>query len=192
MMKKLSKLLFVLGLLFIIASGVLAVKYYLNANNEENMILVKELYDMMPKGENGIILDIDDEMPIVEIHQENFVGVISIPKYNRTLPIGALWNNDILTKYPSVYLGTLYDGSLIISATDSKNQLDFMKTISEDDVVLISDMKGKKFSYIIDEIEITKDVSTEHLISDKHDLVIFVKNTYSFDYTILKCKYKII
>lgn len=191
MIKKLSKLLFALGFILIIVSGVLAIKYYLNINNQENVAIVKQLYEMMPECQNGIILDIDDEMPIAEVNHENFVGIISIPKYNRTLPIGALWNNDILTKYPSVYLGTLYDGSLIISATDSKNQLDFMKTINEDDVILISDMKGKKFSYIIDEIEITKDVSTEHLISYEHDLVIFVKNTYSFDYTILKCKYKI-
>ena len=191
MIKKISSILFLLGFVLISVSGILTVKYYLNTNHQQNENLVNQLYEMMPEIQNGFILDNNEQMPIVEVEHQNFVGIITIPKFNRTLPIHALWESQIISQYPSLYLGTIYDGSIIIGGSDQINQFNFMKTISEDDFITITDMKGKRFSYIVDEIEITKDVSTENLIQKESDLVIFVKNTYSFDYTVLRCKYKI-
>lgn len=192
MIKKLSGLLIGLGALLIAVSGILSFQYFVSTDSKDYDFIINELYDMMPSNENGMILSNSDEMPIVEINHLNFTGVISVPKYQCTLPLYALWEDYMISQYPSVYLGTLYDGSLIIGGSDRHNQFDFMKIVNEDDSIFITDMKGKKFSYIIDKIEITKDVSTNNLVSSDHDLVIFVKNTYSFDYTILRCKYRLI
>lgn len=187
MIKKLSTIIFLFGFILIIGSGILVMKDYLNTKNQ-NHELIQELYEKMPNIQNGIILNIHDEMPIVELNNNNYVGIIEIPKYNRKLPIQATWQPNKLKQYPSVYLGSVYDGSLIIGGNDTRNQFDFMKAISEEDTIIITDMKGNRYSYIIDEIEITKDVSTKHLISNEHHFILFVKNTYSFDYTILRCK----
>lgn len=191
MIKKLSTFLFIIGFVLVSMSGILTIKYYLNTNNQDNKIIVQQLYESMPEVQSGMISDFNTEMPIVEINRQNFVGIIEIPKYNCTLPIYGIWDSKIITKYPALYLGTIYDGSIILGGSDQKNQFDFMKIINEDDYLTITDMKGKRYSYVVDKIEITKDVSTEHLISLENDLVIFVKNTYSFDYTILRCNYKL-
>ena len=189
-MNKIRKLFFVFGLLCIFSSFILCLYFYINIHLsiQENEKNVHELYNRMPSIENGILLDDSDEMPMVEINQENFVGIIEIPRFNRILPVGGIWNKNLL-KYPLVYKGSIYDRSLIIGGSDSKKQFDFMTQINEKDKVFFIDMKGKRFSYEIEKIEITKDIS--NLNSSEYDLIIFVKNTYSFDYTILKCNYKL-
>ena len=85
-------------------------------------------------------------------------------------------------------MGSVYDKSLILGGCDNQGQLDFMKAISISDYVYFIDTMGARYTYVVTDIEITDDVSTTNLKSKNADMVFFAGNTYSMDYTVVRCK----
>lgn len=158
------------------------------ANNVKETVLV--LQELMPDSNTAVA---DDRaniiMPAVGIEDKSFVGIIEVPKYNKKLPIHEIWDKKQIYNYPCRYLGSIYDSSLIIGGSDNEGQFDFVKLIENDDAVLITDMTAGCYKYKVCDIRRTKDVSAEYLTSYDADLVIFAKNSLSFDYTVIRCKF---
>ena len=90
----------------------------------------------------------------------------------------------------SRFSGSMYSGSLIIGGSDNPGQLDFMKLITGGDTVYLTDMTGGRYSYTVTEILKTTDVSHDNLAAGDAALVLFVRNTYGFDYTVVRCALK--
>ncbi len=181
-----------IGVLLVLASVALLgfskihIKNAVNNANEIN----KVLYSLMPKVENTVPDDRSNiMMPAVEVRSESFCGILEVPKYSSKLPICEAWKKNQTVNYPCRYTGTLYDGSLIIGGSDNEGQLDFVKQIENNDYVFITDMSGDRYGYTVTEIHRTKDVSTEKLISFDADIVLFAKNKFSFDYTVICCDF---
>ncbi len=126
-------------------------------------------------------------MPAMEIDGESFIGIIEVPKFDCTLPVCQTWHKSKADKYPCRYFGSIYDGSLIIGGSAVNGQLDFATCIENYDSIYISDMTGDRYKFIVSDIRRTKDVSSEYLTSIDADLVIFAKNVFSFDYTVIRC-----
>lgn len=179
----------IIGILLVTCAVMLLVSSELiqKKSIRENKKIVQELYSLMPEVTKGYLDDrIDITMPLLEIRGENFAGIIEIPKYNRTLPVHGTWNKSKTKKFPCVFSGSIYDNSLIIGGSDTTGHFDFMKTISEGDMVFVTDTTGSRFSYTIDKIEITKDISRTNLTKGDYNLVLFARNTRSLDYTIIR------
>ena len=77
---------------------------------------------------------------------------------------------------------------LIIGGSDNEGMFDFMKLITGGDYVYVTDMSGACFSYRVSEIVQTDDPTPENLMGEDADLVLFAKNTFSFGYTVVRCK----
>ena len=150
---------------------------------QSNAEIVDTLFTLMPSVHSGEKDDrVDMNMPMLEIDGENFVG---------KLPVCGSWNRHKVSEFPCRYSGSLYDGSLIIGGSDAAGQFDFAKNISIGDSVFLTDMVGGQYFYRVEWIEITADVSTENLVSDKADMILFARNTYSLDYTVIQCSVQI-
>ena len=159
---------------------------------QSNAEIVDTLFTLMPSVHSGEKDDrVDMNMPMLEIYGENFVGIIEIPLFNRKLPVCGSWNRHKVSEFPCRYSGSLYDGSLIIGGSDAAGQFDFTKNISVGDSVFLTDMVGGQYFYRVEWIKTTADVSTEKLVSDKADLILFARNTYSLDYTVIQCSVQI-
>ncbi len=189
---KLSDIGIIIGILLVVASVAILIFSEINqknaAQNAKETVLV--LRDLMP--------DVDDAVPddranvimsAMEIKNESFVGIIEVPKFDCSLPIRETWKKSKADNYPCKYLGSIYDGSLIIGGSDNDGQLDFARLIENYDNVFITDMTGSRYKYTVSDIRRTKDVSTEYLTSVDADLVIFAKNSFSFDYTVIRCEF---
>ncbi len=188
---KLSDIGIIIGVLLVAASLVILIFSQIAQKtafrNAKGTVSV--LQDLMPDTRSAAPDDrANTIMPAVEVSNESFVGIIEIPKYNTELPIREIWNKNKVSKYPCRYLGSIYDGSLIIGGSDNEGQFDFIKLIGNDDAVIITDMTGGRYKYRVCDIRRTKDVSTEYLTSEDTDLVLFAKNSFSFDYTVIRCK----
>ncbi|MBQ2729623.1 MAG: hypothetical protein IJF69_02490 [Clostridia bacterium] len=144
--------------------------------------LMPECYDCVPDGR------VDLSMASLEIDGENFCAIIEIPQYKKVLPVRSEWSKGEVSKYPCRYLGSIYDASLIIGGSDNEGQFDFMKNITIGDEVFITDVEGQRYSYTVCDIGKTDDVSTEKLTELEADLLLFARNSYSFDYTVVYCK----
>lgn len=159
---------------------------------ENNRRIVQNLYTLMPVVHTGVQDDrVDMNMPMLEIGGENFVGIIEIPLYEKQLPVCGIWNRHKVSSFPCRYYGNLYDRSLIIGGSDAAGQFDFMKTISIGDSVFLTDMMGGRYFYKVEWIDKTSDISVENLVSDTADMILFARNSYSLDYTVIQCSLQV-
>lgn len=189
MKERIAQIALIIGIVIVLCAVVLVINTEFSSKSSirKNKEIVQELYSLMPEISGGFLDDrIDTTMPLLEINGENFAGVIEIPKFNRTLPICGIWDRSKIKQFPCVYTGSIYDNSLIIGGCDETGHFDFMKTISEGDIVFVTDTTGARFSYTIQKIEVTKDVSSNNLISGNYNLVLFARNTRSLDYTVIR------
>ncbi len=191
--KKTSKLtlaLMILGILLIVAAAA-AVSVSAVIGNKaarDAYTTANRLFSLMPEVKNAAADDrIDMTMPTVSIDGADFCGVVEIPKYNATLPVYASWNKARLSLYPCRYMGSIYDGSLVIGGGDAAGQFDFMKSISSSDTVYVTDMTGMRYSYSIRDVKLTDDASTDTLTEDGAELVLFARNSYGGGYTVVLC-----
>ncbi len=188
--KLITKFLSFFGILLIVGAVSLTVFQSVGQRMtaESNGEIVKQLFALMPTVHSGPRDDrVDMTMPMLEIDGENFVGILEIPLYEKQLPVCGGWSRHKVSSFPCRYDGNLYDGSLIIGGSDGAGQFDFMKTISMGDFVFLTDMMGGRYCYRVDWVEKTSDASAENLRSDGADLVLFARNSYSLDYTVVQC-----
>ncbi len=159
-------------------------------NNQSNSkLIVSRLTELLPEKTDGYPDGKGDKvMPCIELDGVDFVGIIEIPLYDVTLPVCNEWVAADVEKYPHRYTGSLYDNSLVLGGSDNEGQFDFMKLISNGDPVYLTDMTGACYSFSVCDIEKTDDVSYANLINENCDLTFFARNTYGFDYTVVRCK----
>lgn len=188
--KKFTSILIFIGIALILVAVGLVVSSHLGSKKAQTNVkeIVSKMYSLMPDVKNSAPDNRSNTtMPMFEIDGENFVGIIEVPNFSKSLPIYGKWEASRVTDYPCKYLGSMYDGSLIVGGSDNEGQFDFVKTISNGDNVFVTDTTGLRFKYSVTDINRTKDVSTENLTSQEADLILFARNTYSLDYTVIYC-----
>lgn len=176
-------------ILLLTAVGMVILSRVAIVRNEENALsIVEELWSVIPSAKTAIPDDrANTEMPSLELNGTDFCGIIEIPSVDCVLPISARWDEHNIEKYPHRFFGSVYNKSLIIGASDNKAQFDFLKTISPGDKVFITDVTGARYVFSVDTIEKSDSVDFEYLSSLDSDLILFAKNTYGFDYTLIRC-----
>lgn len=190
---KLSTVLAVAGILLMSAAVILVVINHLSTvkYKEEAAELAEELMSLMPEISEGFIYERSDYgMPASELDGKDYVGILEIPLYSVKLPVAAKWDKSELKKAPCRFAGSVYDGTMVIGGSDNAGQLDFMENITETDALYFTDMSGERFSFTVTEIEKTKDASEKTLTDGDFDLVIFARSSTTFDYTVVRCRFK--
>ena len=191
MKKRLTSVLFVLGILLVLVSALLAGWSALSENRaeKERETILTQLRLLIPEPHNGGPDGRSDPtLPRLSLEGTDFVGIVEVPLFETALPVGASWGEDAVAKYPCRYWGNPYEKSLILGGSDGAGQFDFMKNITEGDSVFFTDVTGLRFSYTVSQIFLTGDVSFEALSAAEGDLILFARNTYSLDYTVVCCK----
>ncbi len=184
-----ANLILILGTVLVVASVGLLAGSLIFQSREQTQTLTKTLRSALPDSYNGAIDDRADlDMPAVEIGAESFCGLLEVPAYGRELPIGQEWEPFGVGRYPRVFLGSIYDGSLVIGGSDGSGQLDFLNSVSHGDAIFLTDMTGGKYSYRVTDIRKTRDVSAAYFSDKDADLILFARNTFALDYTVVRCK----
>ncbi len=188
---KLYPILLAVGILLVVAS--LSVLLISNISQksaaDRARKLVIDLRQLMPSSYNAGLDDrVNILMASMEVEGESFCGIIEIPAYNADLPICDVWSAGKVSQYPCRYTGSIYDRSLIIGGSDRSGQFDFMNQITGGDKVYVTDMTGGRYTYQVRDVLRSTDVSSDKLMSLDGDLVLYARNSYSFDYTFVICK----
>ena len=127
----------------------------------------------------------DNTMAVLPLDGTDFVGILEMPGYGLTLPVGADWGHTY--QYPCRFSGSIYDGSLQVGATTQKGQFDFYRELSVGDRVVYTDMEGNRYTFRITGLRQESHVDQTTLSRAEASLVLFVKNIYSFEYLIIFC-----
>ena len=190
---RISGIIMALGVLLIAVALLLYLGSYLSTEKHktESVRIADELISHMPEISDGFIYERSDySMPVYELDGKNYVGVMEIPAYSVKLPVFANWDKGELNASPCRYMGSIYDGSLVVGGRDRAGQFDFISHITETDSVYITDMAGDRFECVVTNIEVTDDASTEKLTEGEYDLVLFARNRSDNKYVIIRCNFK--
>ena len=136
---------------------------------------VQTLEELIPEVNPAVIESrVNNAMPSLNVHGNNFIAILELPANNASFPVGAAWAD--MNAYPCLYTGSAYDGSLIIGTSNQRGQFEFVKEISVGDNLYVTDMTGERFSYEVADIQYSDHADNQALCSESDDLTIFVKN----------------
>ena len=192
-MKRRANLFFVIGGLLV--AGSLALLAYSSVHSAQaqkhNAEVVAQITTILPDRIDGVMDNYSNmEMPAMQIAGEDYIGLLEIPAFGLTLPIGSSWDAGKVTSYPCRFWGTVYDGSLVVGGADQAGQLDCLDQIWDGSVVTVTDMTGSVFRYVVSRVERSKSAQAEVLLDDTADLSLFVRDAYNLEYIIVRCMTK--
>ncbi len=189
-MRRAGKLIIILGVLLILISfGYMAYLHFTADRAElDTADMLSKLKELLPPESKGTPEEYSSaDMPALQIDGRDIVGLISIPALNRELPLAAEWDKKTLISLPQRFSGSTYDSTLVIGGYDREGQLDCLKRLDIGNEVSVTDMTGAKFSYTVSVIERKKSLENDVLEQD-HDLTLFVRDSETMDYIIVRCK----
>ena len=186
--KIIQKALIPIGVLLILSATIALIVWQSNISISENRAeqYVSEILSLIPQPQDSYPDPRrDNTMPTLLLDGVGFIGVIEIPRYASSLPIGGKWGKS--NKYPCRFDGSIYDGTLQIGATSQKGQYDFYRALTLGDAVYLTDMEGNRYSLDITDLYYADHVDQASLSRTHAALTLFIKNIYGFEYLIVCC-----
>ena len=176
-----------LGLLFIAAAGGLfAFNRIIDKKAGETANII---YESVIENENKDSFRINpDSERVAVVDGVEYIGVISIPSYNITLPVQSDWSLDKLRNSPCRYSGSINNGSLIICAHNYQSHFGKLKYVQVGEKIRFTDMMGMTYTYAVSEIELINGNHAEEMKqNDGWDLTLFTCNYSGRQRITLRC-----
>ena len=149
---------------------------------EKTQTMMPQSMDRVPE-ERG-----NNTMASMEIDGVNVIGVLSFTGYGRTLPLAGSWDTGLVSSMPCRFTGSIYDESLIIGAVDGENQLPFAARMEVGDQIVLTDMEGGRYTYRVSAIHHARSATLEKLQEGDYPLTIFVKDSNTSEYLLIRCQ----
>lgn len=164
---------FILFLLFIFVSLFTCFIVKINIDYNKNNKVIHHIENIIPLQTESLITDFD--LYNMEIDGNDYIGILNIDNY--LLPIKAKCKSlDINCKNG--------DFGFIIKGNNFRNSFIMYKEMNDFSKVTFTNMLGQIFTYKIDNVKRVKNIED---INYDGDLILIVKNYYSFEYIIYIC-----
>jgi sortase A len=115
----------------------------------------------------------DTAMPEVEIDGRLYIGYLSIPALEIELPVQSQWSYDNLAASPCRYAGSLQTRDLVIAAHNYTAHFGEISHLLPGDPVYFTDMNGKIYSYVVEEIDTLPPTAVAEMTDGEYDLTLF-------------------
>ena len=176
------------GILLLIGATVITISHEQNikTSKKQSTRYADTLRTLIPEPQSAFPEERrDNTMSVLPLNGTDFVGILEMPSFNSSLPVGAIWGKS--SEFPCRLGGSVYDGTIKIGATSQDGQFDFYNEISVGDTIYFTDMEGNRFSYAVTDIKHEKHANQTTLNSKDASFTLFIKNMYSFEYIIIFC-----
>ena len=190
-MKRSAKLFFALGCLLICCSLGLLLFSGVGARQaaRKNTEIVEAMELVLPENV-GSFAYAGMDMPVMEIGGEDFSLLLEIPAFGLKLPVAPVWDRAETARHPCCFSGNLYEDTLIIGGRDLPGQFDFFDMINDGAEVLLTDMMGSEFRYVVERVERSDSADAEILTEGVAALTLFARSSRSLEYIIIRCTTK--
>ena len=102
-----------------------------------------------------------------------YIGTVSIPAIDVALPVQENWSPMLLKTSPCRYMGSQYQGDLIICAHNYATHFGRLKNLLPGDEVIFTDVEGNEFHYNVVELETLAGTAVQEMESGTWDLTLF-------------------
>lgn len=172
-MVKSGKILVVLGCILIMSSGLLVLyNNYINqrAGVESREIVGKIQYKEIVQDTD---LEITEDMKIVNIDGNDYIGTIKIPSLDLELPVMADWDYKKMKTAPCRYYGSIFTNDLVICAHGYDNLFGRIKNLNSKDLLILTDAYKNEYIYQVEIIEILSATDVKKMIESDFDLTLY-------------------
>ncbi len=176
-----------LGLLFIAAAGGLFT--YNHIIDEKAGETAESIISSIVEKTDDLSYNINDKSErVAVIDGVEYIGVISIPSYDISLPVQSGWSLEKLKSSPCRYSGSVNSGSLIICAHNYQSHFGKLKYIREGETIRFTDMLGMTYIYTVSEIDLIGEYGIEEMEENNGwDLTLFTCNYGARQRITLRC-----
>lgn len=186
-MNKKAKILFIIGIIFIILAGALAV--YFTNEEQKSSYNSKKMFEKLVKvvsKDNDEIKTSENGFEYIVIDNIEYIGYIEIPTLNLKLPITNGYTYSSLKKSPALYYGTI-SNNLVICGHSYKSHFGYLSELQTNDKVIFTDVRGNKYSYKVELIEELKPYEIEKMIESEFDLTLYTCTKDSMNRVTVRC-----
>lgn len=113
------------------------------------------------------------EMKVIVIDGHEFVGYLSIPKFNLELPIMAETNDAKLKIAPCRFYGSPMANNLVIGAHNYSRHFGKIGDLNPDDEIFFTDTDGNTYKYVVVSIEILQPNDVDILTNAEYNLTLY-------------------
>lgn len=114
-------------------------------------------------------------MAAVEIDGIDVIGLLELPGRGIKLPVSAEWDSSEQSFRPARFMGSVYDGTLIVGGRSEDGNFDFIDQLDAGEELTFTDMIGRVFRYMVRKICHADNARAETLADTESALTLFVK-----------------
>lgn len=133
--------------------------------------------------------DVPEEMPIVNLDGERYIGILDIPKLNLSLPIMADWNETRLRRTPCRQFGSLTEENLVIAGHNYRAHFARLRSMQPGDTVTFLDMNGVTHSFHVNHVEILPEDAVEAVQNSGYPLTLYTCTTGAEERVVVFCEH---
>lgn len=122
----------------------------------------------------------DTAMDTVEIDGYAYIGTLTIPALDLTLPVMSQWSYAGLKIAPGRYAGSVWSDDLVICGHNYTRHFGNLKYLNSGDTLYFTDVNGNVFTYEVEEILTLQRDAVEEMLSEEAgewDLTLFTCTT---------------
>ena len=176
--RRIGLAMMLLGTLALVA-GLGLMGYNLWDNHRAGLQADAALQVIVRHQEEAVAADPDraPELPaqpsVLEVDSRQYIGTVSIPAIGAQLPVQENWSLELLKAAPCRYMGSPYQGDLIICAHNYDSHFGRLKNLRSGNEVLFTDVDGNTLRYAVAELETLSGTAVEEIESGGWDLTLF-------------------
>ena len=143
--------------------------------------LIEKIEAALPERSAGVIENrADSAMAAVEIDGIDVIGLLELPGRGIKLPVSAEWDSSEQSFRPARFMGSVYDGTLIVGGRSEDGNFDFIDQLDAGEELTFTDMTGRVFRYKVRKICHADNARAETLVDSESALTLFVKKMELF------------
>lgn len=101
-----------------------------------------------------------------------YVGILTIPALEKTLPVRSDWSETLLKSTPCCYFGNISDG-IVIAGHNYRSHFSGLATLKPGDPLLLQDLSGSLHRYQVVQTEILNKQDVEAMKDPRWPLTLF-------------------
>ncbi len=187
-MKKLTGYVYiVLGVICIIVAVVI-IRNNLVENANAGSASDEYLQGVINQMPDTVLGDETGDMPVVDVQGHSFVGTVEVPGLGLLLPIQSEWSQDDAKYAVCRYKGSVYENNLIIAGHNYVEHFGTLNQLNSGDEVVVSDMNGKSFYFVVTNIETLGAYDVEEMDAGEWDLTLFTCTVGGSNRVTVRCE----
>jgi len=124
----------------------------------------------------------------VTIDGGTYIGILSIPALDLSLPVSSAWSYPLLRKSPCCYQGSVLTGDLIIAGHNYRSHFGSLKLLNIGDEVLFTDTDGYEYRYTVSGVETLGGKDVAGMNAGDWDLTLFTCTYGGAGRVVVRCR----